>query len=167
LLTSRRSISAYSAKPSPATTFPASTWARRAVGGSLVGRGQHCPRTGSRISPGNSGLPLDHHEAGSDAAACAGVVLSAIRHSEASSLDDLFERFGFSTGTLTPDSFVGVSAYGGDLRDMLGADDADPNHPLYGRCISFTGAMFSMTRGEAAERIVEFGADFKQNVSEA
>ena len=111
------------------------------------------------------GLDLDHHEAGSDAAACAGVVLSAIRHSGASSLDELFERFGFSAGTLTPDSFIGMSACGGDLRNMAGAEDADPDHPLFGRRISFTGAMFSMTRGEAAERIVEFGADFKKNVS--
>ena len=111
------------------------------------------------------GLALDHHEAGSDAAACAGVVLSAIRHSGASSLDDMFDRFGMQAGTLTPDSFIGVSAYGGELRNMAGADNADPDHPLFGRCICFTGAMFSMTRGEAAERVVEFGAEFKTGVS--
>ena len=111
------------------------------------------------------GLPLDHHEAGSDAAACAGVILAAIGELGASSLDDMFDRLGLRAGTLTPDSFVGVSAYGGDLRDMIGAEDADPEHPLFGRCICFTGAMFSMTRSEAAERIVEFGADFKNNVS--
>ena len=48
---------------------------------------------------------------------------------------------------------------------MNGSEEADPDHPLYGRCICFTGAMFSMTRSEAAERIVEYGADFKNNVS--
>lgn len=68
-------------------------------------------------------------------------------------------------GTFTPDSFIGVSAYGGELRNMAGAEDADPDHPLFGRCICFTGAMFSMTRGEAAERVVEFGAEFKMGVS--
>ncbi len=111
------------------------------------------------------GLALDHHEAGSDAAASAGVMLAAIRELGASSLDDMFDRLGMRPGTLTPDSFVGVSAHGGNLRNMLGGKDADPGHPLYGRYICFTGAMFSMTRGEAAERIVEFGAEFKTNVS--
>jgi DNA polymerase-3 subunit epsilon len=60
------------------------------------------------------GLDLDHHEAGSDASACAGVVLAAIRQSGASSLGEMFDQFGLRAGTLTPDSFVGVSAYGGD-----------------------------------------------------
>jgi DNA polymerase-3 subunit epsilon len=104
------------------------------------------------------GLNLDHHEAGSDAAASAGVVLAAMKEVGASSLDDMFDKFGMRPGRLTADSFVGVSAYGDDLRNMAGAEDADPDHPLYERCICFTGAMFSMTRGEAAERIVEFGA---------
>ena len=40
------------------------------------------------------GLDLDHHEAGSDAAASAGVVLAAMREVGASSLDDMFDRFG-------------------------------------------------------------------------
>lgn len=111
------------------------------------------------------GLDLDHHEAGSDAAASAGVVLAAMREAGASSLDGMLDTFGMRMGTLTPDSFVGVSAYGGDLRNVSGVEDADPDHPLYGRRICFTGAMFSMTRNEAAERIVEFGADFKKNVS--
>ena len=111
------------------------------------------------------GIPLDHHEAGSDAAACAQVVLAAIRESGASSFDDMCSRLGFEPGALTPDAFVGVSNHGGDLRNLKGAEDADPDHPLFGRQICFTGTMFSMTRGEAVERIVEHGADFKSSVS--
>jgi len=126
---------------------------------------QTFPSFGLGYLSGQLGLPLDHHEAGSDAAAAAGVVLAAVRESGASSLADMCDRYGFTPGQLTPDSFVGVAAYGGDLRNVTGAEDADPDHPLYGRRICFTGAMFSMTRSEAAARIVEFGADFKSGVS--
>lgn len=110
------------------------------------------------------GLGFDHHQAGEDARACAEVLLSAERERQTHSLRDLCTALGLAhVGHLTPDSFRGVSF--GDLRDLTGADDADPKHPLYGRRICFTGAMFSMTRREAAERIVEFGADFKKNMS--
>lgn len=123
------------------------------------------PSFGLSYLSGQLGLDLDHHEAGSDAAASAGVVLAAIREAGASSFEDMCDRLDLRSATLTPDSFIGVSAPGGDLRNMTGAEDADPDHPLYGRCICFTGAMFSMTRGEAAERIVEYGAEFRTGVS--
>ncbi len=126
---------------------------------------QAFPSFGLSYLSGQLGLSLDHHEAGSDAAASAEVVLAAMRTHGTSSLDDLCGRLDITPGRLSPDSFIGVSAYGGDLRNMSGAADADPEHPLYGRRICFTGAMFSMTRGEAAQRIVEFGADFKKGVS--
>jgi DNA polymerase III subunit epsilon len=110
------------------------------------------------------GLGFDHHQAGEDARACAEVLLSAEREHQAHTLRDLCTALGLAhVGHLTPDSFRGVSF--GDLRDLTGADDADPDHPLYGRRVCFTGAMFSMARREAAERIVEFGADFKKNMS--
>lgn len=124
------------------------------------------PSFGLAYLSGALGLDLDHHEAGSDAAACAGVVLAAIRASEAISLDDMCERNGFLLGSLDPSSFIGLNSIAlSSLRNLEGAKDANPDHPLYGRQICFTGAMYSMTRREAAARIVEFGADFKGNVS--
>ncbi|WP_373070755.1 exonuclease domain-containing protein [Gemmatimonas sp.] len=121
------------------------------------------PAFGLSYLAGQLGLALDHHEAGSDAAASAGVVLAAMRDAKQPTLGGLCEAFGYQPGRLTPESFVGVLA--GDLRNMRGAADADPDHPLYGRRICFTGAMFSMTRPEAAERILDFGAEFKTSVS--
>jgi len=124
------------------------------------------PSFGLAYLSGELGLDLDHHKAGSDASACAGVVLAGIQASEASCLDDMCERIGFMYGTLDPSSFIGLNrnALPG-LRNLTGSELGDPEHPLYGRQICFTGAMYSMTRREAAGRIVEFGADFKGNVS--
>lgn len=124
------------------------------------------PSFGLAYLSGALGLDLDHHEAGSDAAACAGVVLSAIRASEATCLDNMCERIGFMMGSLDPSSFIGLNSIAlSSLRNLERAKDTNPDHPLYGRQICFTGAMYSMTRREAAARIVEFGADFKSNVS--
>jgi DNA polymerase III subunit epsilon len=124
------------------------------------------PSFGLAYLSGALGLNLDHHEAGSDAAACAGVVLAALRIAKATGVDDYCERTGFMLGTLDPSSFIGINSNAlPDLRNLEGSKDADPDHPLYGRQICFTGAMYSMTRREAAALIVEFGADFKNNVS--
>lgn len=110
-------------------------------------------------------LAHSHHEAGSDALACAEVMLAATKHVGAADVAGLFANYSLQPGTLTADSFVGHTVFDGDLRNLEGDKAADPDHPLFSRRICFTGAMFSMTRGEAAERIVDFGADFKKNMS--
>jgi DNA polymerase-3 subunit epsilon len=122
------------------------------------------PAFGLSYLSGELGLDLDHHEAGSDAAACAAVVLAAQRYSGASDLNDLRSLLDMPLGSLSADSFVGVGTSGTVLNNE-GDRDADPNHPLYGLTLCFTGAMYSMTRREAAELITDVGADFKNSVS--
>lgn len=109
------------------------------------------------------GFKFDHHDAGQDALACAHVMLAAQRDLGVNSLDELMERIGYSPGHLTPSSFEAA-----DAAPLLNASDghpgADPNHPLFGKTICFTGAMFSMVRHEAAAAVVEVGANFKNSV---
>ena len=110
------------------------------------------------------GIEFDHHNAGEDAGASANVILHAERKNKVGSVRGLCDRLGMTLGTLDPSSFTAL-----DLSQALGNvdgdADADPNHPLYGQCLCFTGAMFSMQRKEAAERITVFGADFKNSMS--
>jgi DNA polymerase-3 subunit epsilon len=106
------------------------------------------------------GLDLDHHEAGSDAAASAGIVLAAIRQAGASDLSDLYSRSGYHFGSLNPRSFVGLSFTPKDANL-----EADPDHPLFERTISFTGTMFSMTRDEAKDAIADVGATWREQPS--
>lgn len=101
------------------------------------------------------GLDLDHHEAGSDAAASAGVVLAAMKAKGASDLADLYSQLGFHFNRLDPSSFIGMSV--GPREPNA---EADPDHPLFEKKISFTGTMFSMTRDEAKARIADVGARF-------
>ena len=122
------------------------------------------PAFGLSYLSGELGLDLDHHEAGSDASASAEIVLAAQRLAGASNLNELCALLDISLGSLSADSFVGVDA-GGTLLNSGGDLDSDPNHPLYGMTICFTGAMYSMTRREASELVTNVGADFKNNMS--
>lgn len=107
-------------------------------------------------------LALDFdHQAGDDARVCAEVLLRAERDQNVPTLRELVATLGMAHGRLTPESFVGVQIGSEGLNNMTGAEDADPDHPLFARHVCFTGALLSMTRREAPERIVEFGADFK------
>lgn len=72
----------------------------------------------------------------------------------------------FLPGRVTANSFIGFSSL--DSAELSGrhADaDADPDYPLYGRSVCFTGAMASMTRSVAADLVCAAGADFKNIVS--
>lgn len=51
--------------------------------------------------------------------------------------------------------------------DAPASGDMDPDHPLYGKVLAFTGGMFSMSRSEAADLITSLGATFKKNMSAA
>jgi DNA polymerase-3 subunit epsilon len=62
--------------------------------------------------------------------------------------------------SLNPRSFVGLSF---TLKDAN--LEADPDHPLLERTISFTGTMFSMTRDEAKDAIADVGATWREQPS--
>lgn len=111
------------------------------------------------------GIKFEHHDAGHDAAACAQVVLHAQRDHGAGSLRALLEHYGLPLGDLHSASFKGLTAASPSLHSRAGDETADPDHPLFGKCLSFTGTMFSMTRPEAVERLAVVGADFRPNPS--
>ena len=114
------------------------------------------------------GIPLDHHEAGSDAHACALVALRLVM--EHAGLQAAAEAMGMVPGHATPDSYRsfrlpgsnGASSHQGSLAGNI---DADPDHPLYGKSICFTGTLQSMVRNVAHERVAAVGCDFKTTVS--
>jgi DNA polymerase-3 subunit epsilon len=70
-------------------------------------------------------------------------------------------------GRITADSYSAFSstAAAGQLTGRHGDDDADPENPLYGRSVCFTGTLASMPRSAAVELACAQGADFKKNVS--
>lgn len=157
----RESISLYGLKSIDAQF--ACTWR-------LARRIWQLPSLGLGYLANEFNIELDHHDAGSDAAACAQVMLLEIASQNVATPKELFDRFEMNPGELSWDSGLNTGITfprpnGPPLNNMDGNTDADPNHPLFGLCLCFTGAMNSMTRREAANRIVHHGASFKSSVS--
>lgn len=106
-------------------------------------------------------IPLQHHEAASDAMAAGQIVVEACRKAGVSCLYELADKINVSCkslreaksgGRLFPNERVRVR----DLKPRT-AGVLDSSHPLYGRCVTFTGNLRSMTRQEAMQRVVDLG----------
>jgi len=117
------------------------------------------------------GITLEHHhDAESDALAAAQIVLSLARRREVSSLWSLLSALNIRPGRLSRDSWSGCcgrpgGGTGGEVQLPPHADlDADPEHPLYGQVIVFTGAL-SVRREEVWARVAALGATPEKNVT--
>jgi DNA polymerase III subunit epsilon len=106
-----------------------------------------------------AGLSMnDHHEAGADALAAANIALDMAARGGAESLDELLANHGVHFGLLDPSMWSGCLGIPGDpLPAPEVNSDADPNHPLYGQVVVFTGALQTMTRPIAWERVAFLG----------
>jgi DNA polymerase-3 subunit epsilon len=115
---------------------------------------------------------LDHHDASSDALASAEVTLELSRRTESSTLEELAKACGTRLGRLSPDSWSGCRRNRVDESGRRwdkpaiseAAEDADPDHPLYGQVLVFTGAL-GIPRQEAYDTVAALGATVKSGVS--
>jgi DNA polymerase-3 subunit epsilon len=106
-----------------------------------------------------------HHEAGADALACAEVVLELARRRNTGTLAELLSDLKVLPGRLDAAAWRGCN---GTLPSGLVtpevAVEADPEHPLYGQVMVFTGAL-SIRRQEAWEAVAGCGAVVENNVT--
>ena len=98
-----------------------------------------------------------HHDAGADAAAAAQVVLALAARRQMSTLPDLATSLMVRLGTLTAASWAGCIASVVPTQRLEADLDADPQHPLYGKLVAFTGGL-SITRAEASALVASLGA---------
>lgn len=109
------------------------------------------------------GIPLDqHHQAAADAEAAARVVLALCDRSQVSSLEDLADSLQVRLGKLLAREWSGCVRVpvctGNGLGPLPVANpDADPDHPLYGQVVVFTGAL-EMRRADAQDVVAQLGA---------
>lgn len=119
-----------------------------------------------------TGLPLEnHHHALNDANACAHLLAKLCEEISGASgwatPLDVMEKYDFKIGRFEGDSYSPFSNAkmtnlpgGGDhirFRDLVPSGDVDETHPVYGLSFAFTGTLASMTRREAAQRVVDCG----------
>jgi DNA polymerase-3 subunit epsilon len=102
---------------------------------------------------------VDHHDALADANAAAQVMIDMASRHKAESIEALLEDLGVLLGELTPEMWAGCRKFfnTGKRTAPVANLDADPDHPLYGQFVSFTGTLQTMRRQEAQERVASVG----------
>jgi DNA polymerase III epsilon subunit-like protein len=98
-----------------------------------------------------------HHEPEADARAGGSIMVAIAREHGAASLEELVSATGVQLGSLAPGAWFGCHRT--DFTHFVPAtnQNADPNNPLYGREIVFTGALSSMTRETAWQVVASVG----------
>lgn len=107
-----------------------------------------------------AGSPLfSHHDPLADATAAAQIVLDLARRREATTLPELVAISRCFLGHVGGESWEGCHAtWSGTGLLPSPNPNANPAHPFYGREMAFTGALASMTRGQAWDVVAECGA---------
>lgn len=101
----------------------------------------------------------DHHDPLADATGAAEIVTSLLREHELGSLESLLSALNVAFGRVTAEGeWRGCHMRGITRRMVPDANaDADPDGPLYGLRVCFTGALLAMTRAEAHALLAEVG----------
>ncbi|MRX73372.1 exonuclease [Bacillus lacus] len=120
------------------------------------------------------GIVLEnHHDALSDARACAELVIKSVQSKKRKSLQSYCQTYGripvkkFSQLKLQTTfkkkrkKFEKVS-----IKDIVTTESTfDENHKLYGKSVVFTGDLQSLDRKEAMQKVVDYGGIVKSGVS--
>ena len=117
--------------------------------------------------------PASHHKAESDAETAAQIMLDIASRHGAADLASLAETLGIQLGFINSDDCQGCTVRSHPARAGFGLStgnikinpDADPNNPLFGMGVTFTGALSSMTRALAWQRVAECGGMPLDNVT--
>lgn len=109
-------------------------------------------------------LDLAHHHAGSDALASLGVAVAACAAKGVARVEALPDALGLR---LLPRVWgAGLLGYRSPRPSMRPAPEhLDAAHPLFGRGVTFTGALLSMRRADAAQAVIDRGGVFFPNVT--
>lgn len=113
---------------------------------------------------------LDHHNPSTDALAAAAIMTAAGQVHSAGSLSELLALLRIRTGQVTPGNWRGCHHFGvtRTKASLPGASPhADPDGPLFGHTVCFTGTLASMTRNQALDLVAECGGQPAQGVTKA
>lgn len=107
---------------------------------------------------------LSHHDAESDAVACANVMIEICKANNVSSLDELEKKLQFSKGEIFSNSYSPFSccAVKTTLNKQLfnfvpESNKFDEEHPFFGKRVVFTGALSKLSRNDAKQIVVNIG----------
>ena len=121
-------------------------------------------------------IQLDHHNASSDAQACALIALKQIEVLEKKSLLEVAQSYGFKLGVLNSSGVKTMSdfkIYGGGYfgnktdssKGLTPSKEVNLGSDLFGKRVVFTGELSTLTREMAIQRAVDNGAIVNSAVS--
>lgn len=119
-------------------------------------------------------LEGSHHEALWDARAAGLIALRGFEHSGFQTWSDVARASAIRLGSATTDSYKGcVSRWKGSsssapqIRPVRDPEtEVDPNSPLAGVTVTFTGTLSHLKRLEAAQMVVDKGGEFSKNLTQ-
>lgn len=118
------------------------------------------------------GIEFEHHDALDDAKACGNLLVNLFNEVETNDFNDLLERANLHLGEIFPNGYRGSRTKKQSSSFNLSsittdATEFDEDHPFYNQTLVFTGALKSLVRKEAAQRVVDLGAKCGNNVTKA
>lgn len=127
----------------------------------------------------NFKIELNHHNAASDAQACALIALKQIEDLGKNSLIEVAENYGYKLGVLNSSGVKTMSDFknygstnykaydpkAASSKDVLPDREVNLGSDLFGKNIVFTGELTSMSRKEGIQRAVNNGAAVGSGVS--
>lgn len=117
------------------------------------------------------GVKFTHHKAEDDAFACSQIAIRACQKVGVTSLSELAEKVEFQNGHLYPGGYKAArlhlpSYYDIRLDEIVpSTDEFDPAHDFYNKTLVFTGALDSMSRKEAMQKVVDVGGKCSKSVN--
>jgi DNA polymerase-3 subunit epsilon len=109
---------------------------------------------------------FEHHDASSDAWACAAIANRASVERQASGLPELLSQLGIIPGRLAPGLYDPAEYQPHRVpRELTPGTTVDPHHPFFGRKIAFTGGLDSMPRHDAQQAVMDVGGKPSTSVS--
>lgn len=128
---------------------------------------------------GHLGINLEHHNAASDARACAMIALKHMEILSVSSLSEIAQSFGYDLGVLSSRGVKTMSDFkryqsslhyrrengSSSSKNVFPEGAVNEGSDLFGKNVVFTGALLSMGRKEAIQRAVNNGATVVSAVS--
>jgi DNA polymerase-3 subunit epsilon len=106
-----------------------------------------------------AGVSFDHHrDPAADARAAASIFLAIAQHHGATTLAELATTTHAQVGSMSADDWNGCHReWSGTGQVPVANPNANPDHPFCSREIVFTGALGSMTRAMAWDRVADVG----------
>ena len=103
---------------------------------------------------------FDHHDASSDAWACAAIANVAVRRRNDAGLNELLSQLNIVPGLLAPGLYDAAQDEFESRHVPTEQTDGtivNPGRPFFGRKVAFTGGLDSMTRHEAQQAVLNAG----------